>query len=156
MRESISLGVLAFLLTACGKDPELQEIERAMAERPRDQGVPTAAIGGGIDPATSLPVGYPPSLPIVPGFEILSGGVEPGAIRTTTLEYDGMTVDGYRDALAAAMQALGQRIERDDPTPNGGRRLRLGIGERRATAVVTPGQGDVRVDFMMVDRAPTP
>jgi len=158
LRERIAalatLGCVSVSGPACSGDSD--EIDRVIARQPRGSGVPDNAVGGGTDDSTGAPVGYPTRLPVVPGGRAVSGGVDPGVVRTATLVYENMTSAEYRDALAAMMQPLGQRITSDNETPSGSRRLRLAIGTANASALVLPEGGGIRVTFTMMDRETPP
>lgn len=156
LRVSFVFAVGISLGCAACKD-HVEEIRQAQAATRSTDRVPPQAVGYGTDPDTGLPLGYPPRLPLVPGGRALSGGVDPGVIRTATLVYDGMSVQQYVDALNAALTANGQRLVRTFDTETGSKQLRVDLGSGYASVVVTDNQGQVRVDISAIDRAtPTP
>jgi hypothetical protein len=146
------LCVVVVCAGACSRGAdEIREAERRTGNLDR---VPPAAIGSGNDPATGLPVGYPPGLPLVPGGRAISGGVDPGVIRTATLVYEGMTVATYAEGLRVALEANGQRIISTFDTPSGSKQIRVDLGAGTANLIVADDQGRVRVDVTAMDRAP--
>jgi hypothetical protein len=152
---AIAIGCAASLLaTNPGCRSDADQIAAA-TERTGDLvRVPPSAVGGGLDPATGLPVGYPPAMPLVPGGEALSGGVDPGVIRTATLVYDGMTVETYVEALRAALEAHDQRIVTSFDTATGSKQMRVDLRSGYANLIVADDHGRVRVDVTAMDRAP--
>lgn len=148
MRARDAIACLA-LVAACSNDEE--ELRRAIEQQRAGSGIPASAVGGGIDEETGLPVGYPTGLPFIPGGRAISGGVDPGRVRTATVLYDDITVDEYKARLASAMQPLGQRIESDITSGTGARLLRLDLGEAHASAIVNTERGGLRIDFTMLE-----
>lgn len=148
MRTRDAMLAITLVVAGCSDDDELQ---RAIESQRSGPGVPASAVGGGIERETGLPVGYPLGLPFVAGGRAISGGVDPGRVRTATVLYDDMTVDEYKAALAAAMQSHGQRIESDITSGTGARLFRLDLGDAHASAIVNAERGGLRVDFTMLE-----
>lgn len=143
--------VLALACVACRKSPVAELVE---AERNRGGGghVPEQAIGSGTDPSTGLPVGYPPSLPMLQGARALSGGVDPGVVRTSTLVFEGRSVSEVEAELRSALTAHGQRIVDVFAPADGSKQFRIDLGEQYATVILSDDHGRVRMDTTAIDR----
>ena len=138
-----------------GCHDDVGEIRRAQQRTRGTDRVPVSAVAEGNDPETGLPLGYPPSMPLVPGGRALSGGVDPGVIRTCTLSYDHLTIDGYIEALNRLLEADHKRVVRTFTTESGSKQLRLDLGDGYASVIVADAQGQLRVDVSALDRART-
>lgn len=154
MRRTELALAIAVSLAGCRGD-EVEEINRAQARTRGTDRVPVSAVAEGNDPETGLPLGYPPNMPLVPGGRALSGGVDPGVIRTATLSYDDLTVDAYIEALRALLEADHKRIVGTFTTESGSKQLRVDLGSGYASVIVADAQGQLRVDVSAIDRAPT-
>lgn len=144
--------LLVLALGACKSDADqIREAQRRGAGR---DGVPTESVGSGIDPRTGLPIGYPPSLPMLPGARALSGGVDPGVVRTATLVFDGRAVADVERELRAALAARNARVVNTFAPPDGSTQLRIDLGDGYATVILSDDHGRVRMDTTAIDRRP--
>lgn len=137
-------------LGACEKRAE--QIEAAQRRTGGLDRVPTSEVGGGVDPTNGLPVGYPPSLPLVPGWRAMSGGVDPGVVRTSTLVYDGRTVAEVERELRAALAERNARVVNVFAPRDGSTQLRIDLGDGYATVILSDDHGRVRFDTTALDR----
>lgn len=152
-RPELALGLLITLgAAACKSDADqIREAQRLGAGR---DGVPAEAVGSGIDPRTGLPIGYPPSLPLLPGGRALGGGVDPGVVRSATLVFDGRTVADVDRELRAALAARNARVVNTFAPPDGSTQLRIDLGDGYATVILSDDHGRVRMDTTAIDRRP--
>ncbi len=137
-------------LTAC--ESRAGQIEAAQRRTGALDRVPTSEVGGGVDPTSGLPIGYPPSLPLVPGWRAMSGGVDPGVVRTSTLVYDGRSVAEVEQALRAALEERNARVVNVFTPRDGSTQLRIDLGDGYATVILSDDHGRVRFDTTAIDR----
>lgn len=142
-------ATLALVVASASCRDEAAEIEAAQRAAHAET-VPATAAGGGVDPSNGLPLGYPPDVPLVPGAEAVSGGVDPGVVRTALLRY-GMPRDAYVEALAQALEAASFRIVDRRTSSTGAVHLRAEKGERGVSFVVADENGTTRVDVVSRD-----
>ena len=141
---------LAVVTGACRNDAaEIEAAQRAA----HTQAMPATAVGGGADPGTGLPVGYPPDVPLVPGAEAVSGGVDPGVVRTALLRYR-MPQAAFVEALVRALEEASFRIVDRHASSTGAVHLRAEKGDRGVSFVVADENGTTRVDVVSRDVAP--
>lgn len=145
---------LALLLAHAGFGCKSEIDELVESERRRGGGseVPGQFVGTGTDPATGLPIGYPPSLPMIAGARAISGGVDPGVVRTATLVIDGRTVEQVETELRAALAARNARVVNEFAPPDGSTQLRIDLGDQYATVILSDDHGRVRMDTTAIDR----
>ncbi|MFO0692430.1 MAG: hypothetical protein U0230_02635 [Polyangiales bacterium] len=141
---------LPVAMGACRDDAaEIEAAQRAA----HTGSMPPTAVGGGLDPASGLPVGYPPDVPLVPGAEAVSGGVDPGVVRTALLRYR-MPQAAFVEALVRALEEASFRIVDRHASSTGAVHLRAEKGDRGVSFVVADENGTTRVDVVSRDVAP--
>lgn len=152
-RRELVAVLLAATLLGCEKSPgeQLREAERHRRGGAR---VPAQFVGGGTDEATGLPVGYPPSLPMLEGARAIGGGVDPGVVRTSTLVFDGKSVGQVETELRAALAARNARVVNVFEPPDGSKQFRIDLGDQYATVILSDDHGRVRMDTTAIDRRP--
>lgn len=92
-------------------------------------------VAGAAVSSAGAPVGYPEGFPLVAGYTVVSGSVDPGVVRTATLTYE-LDATALADALVAQAGAEGFTLAERESSPGGTVRLRFERGRADVSAAI--------------------
>ncbi len=138
------MAALALALAAGCADGDADAVGRMLDAR----GESTAAerdriarrvreVAGASRVSAGRPVGYPDDFPLVDGYTVVSGSVDPGVVSTATLAYGRPAAD-VADTLVEAAGRVEWTLELHETGPSGIVRLRFARASGAVSAAVRP------------------